>query len=199
MNKRLSISKDDEQNRSKKSRINHKRIAIGISVFISFIIIGNLISFIGNQISARNSEQAAINKVKEVEKVTTEWNDVLSKCSSSVRADNNLKYEDTYISVSIFLRYPKTELQDWSNTKGFRELDCFTKSIFGTALSERVNFQSDIPQSDDSIYLDENLAIKVSDGETAKGLWGAVSDNSFSSSYSSDDIIVQFYMSFPPG
>jgi len=197
MTKRLSISKDDEQKRSEKTHISRKRIAIGFSVFISLVIIGNLIGFIGNQISARNNEQAITNKVKEVEKVTTQWNDVLVKCSISVRAENELKFKDGNFGVSLFLRYPRTDLNNWPATKGFRELDCFTKSIFGVELSKRVDLQKDIPQSDDSIYLNEKLMIEDPDGSQSEGLWGAIQDNSFSSSFSSDEIIVQFFMSSP--
>jgi hypothetical protein len=196
MNKRLSISKDDVQRRSKKLHTRWKRVAIGLAMLASLVLIGNVIAFVGDQFSIRKSESIVANNKKDAEQVLIKWNETLTGCSIGAKADTTFTSDDEPY-VSVLIRYPKNLIENWSNGKDSRALDCFSEIIFGVKLSERVDFQKDIPQADKTLFLDEKLMIHDPDGGKSKGLWGAVSDNSFSSSFSSNEIIVQFFRNSP--
>ena len=196
MNKRLSISRDDVQNRSKMVHTRWKRVAIGFSIFVGLVLIGNVIAVVSHQISVRKSDSIVANNKNEAERVLNEWNQTLTDCAISAKADTTISF-DNEPYVSVLIRYPKDLLANWSGSKGFQELDCFTKNIYGVELSQKVDFQNDIPQNDNSIFLNENLIIHEPDGGRSRGLWGAISDNSFSSSFSSNEIIVQFFRDGP--
>lgn len=193
MTKRLSISKDDVQKRSDKTRTIWKRVAIGITIFITLVIIGNLIGYVNNQLSIRKSQSIVASTENEVARITSQWNEALKDCSINMKASNNLQMRDEDPHVSILIDYPISDLKYWTNNKGFTELDCFTKIIFGIKLSQRVNFQKDIPQAGETLYLNENLIPHDPDGSQAGGLWGAI----YLSEYTQDTIGVQFHWDLP--
>jgi hypothetical protein len=195
MNKRISISKDDQQKRSKSVHIRWKRIGIGFSVFISLVLIGNLIGFVNNQLSTRNSESVIAKDYGDSEQVWAQWNEIAILCSVDLGASNiQFNYDNSYVSLS--LKYPKSDFNDWGNSKGFRELDCLSTNIFGFKLNQKVNFLTDIPQSNNLLYLDENLNISTSGKNEAGGLSCAIWDKSFEK-YPVDEIIVGFLWDMP--
>ncbi len=196
MTNRFTISKDSVQKRSDLLQNRRKKIFFGLAIIASLIVISFIFNFVKGQISVANVERAAEENVNLENQITDKWNMVLGRCGMTSRADNGQSSKDGETWVSVLLRYPREDLKDWANSKGHEETDCFTESIFGVKLSERVDFEKDIPQSDDSLYLDENLYNKGSGDEKAQGLWASISDNSFSR-FSSEEIIVIFYWNLP--
>lgn len=197
MTSRFIISKDSVQKRSELLQNRRKKIFIGLAVFASVIAFSIVFNFVKGRISIAKVERTAEENVNLENQITDKWNMVLDRCGMPVRADNGQSRKDGETWVSVFLRYPREDLKDWANSKGSEETDCFTQSIFGVKLSERVNLEKDVPQSSESLYLDENLYNKGTGDEKAQGLWASISDNSFSSSFSSDEIILIFNWNLP--